>query len=44
MDTVFIVVGASNVIAFIISDLGQPAIVGWVIQVSRALPSTEASY
>ncbi len=35
MDTVFIVVGASNVIAFIIRDLGQPAIVGWVIQVSH---------
>jgi Kef-type K+ transport system membrane component KefB len=33
MAQVFVVVGAANVIAFIIRDLGQPAIVGWVIQV-----------
>ncbi|KAH8774979.1 major facilitator superfamily domain-containing protein [Hyaloscypha finlandica] len=29
---VFVVVGSSNVIAFIIRDLGDPAIVGWIIQ------------
>jgi hypothetical protein len=34
MAQVFVVVGAANVIAFIIRDLGQPAIVGWIIQVS----------
>jgi Kef-type K+ transport system membrane component KefB len=34
MAQVFVVVGAANVIAFIIRDLGQPAIVGWVIQVT----------
>ncbi len=33
MAQVFVVVGASNVIAFIIRDLGDPALVGWVIQV-----------
>lgn len=33
MAQVFVVVGASNVIAFIIRDLGQPALVGWIIQV-----------
>jgi MFS family permease len=32
MAQVFVVVAASNVIAFIIRDLGQPEIVGWVIQ------------
>jgi Kef-type K+ transport system membrane component KefB len=38
MAQVFVVVGASNVIAFIIRDLGQPALVGWIIQV-HLLPS-----
>lgn len=33
MAQVFVVVGASNVIAFIIRDLGDPALVGWIIQV-----------
>lgn len=37
MAQVFVVVGASNVIAFIIRDLGEPALVGWIIQV-RLLP------
>ncbi|KAF8862496.1 MFS general substrate transporter [Acephala macrosclerotiorum] len=32
MAQVFVVVGASNVIAFIIRDLGEPALVGWIIQ------------
>jgi len=30
---VYVVVAAGSVIAFIIRDLGQPAIAGWVIQV-----------
>jgi hypothetical protein len=34
MAQVFVVVGAANVIAFIIRDLGEPAIVGWIIQVT----------
>jgi len=34
MSQVFVVVAVGNVIAFIVRDLGQPAIVGWVIQVS----------
>ncbi|KAH6661737.1 major facilitator superfamily domain-containing protein [Halenospora varia] len=32
MAQVFVVVAAGNVIAFIIRDLGEPALVGWVIQ------------
>jgi len=32
MSQVFVVVAVGNVVAFIIRDLGQPAIVGWVIQ------------
>jgi hypothetical protein len=33
MAQVFVVVAAGSVIAFIIRDLGEPAIAGWVIQV-----------
>lgn len=40
MAQVFVVVGSSNVIAFIIRDLGQPAIVGWIIQVTLPLHLT----
>jgi hypothetical protein len=38
MAQVFVVVGAANVIAFIIRDLGEPAIVGWIIQVTAIQP------
>jgi len=37
MTQVFVVVAASNILAFIIRDLGQPALIGWVIQVLAAL-------
>jgi hypothetical protein len=30
---IYVVVAAGSVIAFIIRDLGEPAIAGWVIQV-----------
>jgi hypothetical protein len=33
MAQVFVVVAAGSVIAFIIRDLGEPAIAGWIIQV-----------
>lgn len=33
MAQVFVVSAAGSVIAFIIQDLGEPAIAGWVIQV-----------
>ncbi len=36
MAQVFVVVAAGSVIAFIIRDLGQPSLAGWIIQVSRA--------
>ena len=35
MDQVFIVVAAGSVIAFIIRDLGEPGIAGWIIQVRK---------
>lgn len=35
MAQVFVVVGPGNVISFIIRDLGDPALVGWIIQVSH---------
>lgn len=37
MAQVFVVVAAGSVIAFIIRDLGEPAIAGWVIQVHTLL-------
>jgi hypothetical protein len=33
MAQVFVVVAAGSVIAFIIRDLGEPGIAGWIIQV-----------
>ena len=37
MAQVFVVVAAGSVIAFIIRDLGDPALAGWIIQVSTFL-------
>ena len=34
MAQVFVVVAAGSVIAFIIRDLGEPSLAGWIIQVS----------
>ena len=36
---VYVVVGAASVIAFIIRDLGDPGLAGWIIQVSTYLAS-----
>jgi len=33
MAQVFVVVGPGNVISFIIREIGDPALVGWIIQV-----------
>jgi hypothetical protein len=33
MSQVFVVVAAGSVIAFIIRDLGEPGLAGWIIQV-----------
>jgi hypothetical protein len=37
MAQVYVVVAAGSVIAFIIRDLGDPAIAGWIIQVNVVL-------
>ena len=34
MAQVFVVVAAGSVIAFIIRDLGEPSLAGWIIQVN----------
>jgi hypothetical protein len=38
---VFVVVAAGSVIAFIIRDLGEPGLAGWIIQVSFPHPFVE---
>ncbi len=38
MAQVFVVVAAGSVIAFIIRDMGDPTIAGWIIQVLCSLP------
>src|SRR5690242_11010559 len=43
MAQVFVVVAAGNVIAFIIRDLGEPSLVGWVIQVILTFSTFSAS-
>lgn len=40
MAQVFVVVAAGSVIAFIIRDLGEPSIAGWVIQVRQTVLTT----
>lgn len=37
---VYVVVAAGSVIGFIIRDLGDPAIAGWIIQVSHIYTSS----
>jgi hypothetical protein len=41
MAQVYVVVAAGSVIAFIIRDLGEPAIAGWVIQVPCSTSSAK---
>ena len=41
MAQVFVVVAAGSVIAFIIRDLGEPGLAGWIIQ---ACPSPETQF
>lgn len=38
MSQVFVVVAAGSVLSFIIRELGEPALAGWVIQVRPLLP------
>lgn len=39
MAQVYVVVAAGSVIAFIIRDIGDPAIAGWIIQVNAMYPA-----